>query len=409
MTKKHTIKTQKTPDLALSPDETAELQLILDRLAVQSPNGESFTSWLQSLKNSLEGRQDLVAALLQKLSRQPSDVGFRVFETLKHMVDEKRLAKLVKQAGYRFTQRGYVPDVPQESAERVVLVPAESRTSLAHMAVGSSGCVFLTALISLAPSSHPVGISAFFENDLSQLSVKSTVTSTKQYREFTQNMSGLFRFSLCEIPVWHAALVFKEMVDWAGSLPPTADARQAEQLMRSSYEPGKLPYAYELMAPVENPDAEMVSLDVEPLFELVPAEYLVFSKEELMPLSQRLSDLENSVLVIPQELKLEQAEASIRSTIETLCVGARRERFRRLFEELALWLKLSRREGLARSAWVVAQHIMRTSSLGQNLLLQQLVYLSLRKHWPGDFRTKEELEEAAQPYQETESGLILLK
>jgi hypothetical protein len=410
MTRKQTTKTPKAPDVTLTPDESSELQLILDRLAVQTPNGESFSNWLDSLKRSLEGRQSLIAALLQKLSRHPGEVGLRVFVALQGMVDEKRLAKAVRQAAYRFAQRGYeVGPPPEAAAERVILVPPEARASAAHMAVGSSGYVFLTALLSTSPAAQPVGISAYFENSLSRLSVRSSETSPKLYREYLQNVSSLFAFPLCEIPVRHAALLFREMTEWAGALPVTAEARLADQLFRSFLEPERPPYVHELMAPIENPQTEVLSFDVEPLFNLIPAEYLVFSREEITPLSQRIRDLESSVLVIPQELKMEQAEASIRSTIERLCTGARREQLKRLFEEMALWLKLSRQETLARSSWTVAQHIDKASSLGENPLLQQLVYLSLRKYWPDDFKTREELEEDSRPYQETDSGLILLK
>ncbi len=409
MTRKQTTKTPKSPDVTLTPDENIELQLILDRLAVQTPNGESFTNWLDSLKRSLDGRESMITALLQKLSRHPSEVGLRVFVALQGKVDEKRLAKAVRQAAYRFAQRGYEVGPRETPAERVILVPPEARASTAHMAVGSSGYVFLTALLSTSAATQALGISSYFENSLSRLSIRSSDTSPKLYREYLQNVSSLFAFPLCEIPVRHAALLFREMTEWAGALPVTAEARQADQLFRTFLEPDRPPYVHELMAPIENPQAEVLSFDVEPLFNLIPAEYLVFSREEITPLSQRIRDLESSVLVIPQELKMEQAEASIRSTIERLWTGARREQLKRLFEEMALWLKLSRQETLARSSWTVAQHIDKASSLGENPLLQQLVYLSLRKYWPDDFKTREELEEDSQPYQETDSGLILLK
>jgi hypothetical protein len=407
--KQATTKTRKPSDLTLTPDEMGELQLILDRLAVQTPNGESFTGWLDSLRISLEGRQEMTAALLQRLSRDPGDVGFRVFEALQRTVDEKRLVKVVRQAAYRFAQRGYEVGNSKAPTGRVILVPPEERASTAHMAVGPSGYVFLTALLSSSTATQPLGISAFFENSLSRLTIRSSDTSSKLYREYIQNISGLFAFPLCEIPVSHAALLFREMVEWAGALPLTAEARSADQSLRSFYEPDRLPRVHELMDPIENPQAELASVDVEPLFNLVPAEYLLFSREEITPLSQRIRDLESSVLVIPHELKMEQADASIRSTIERLCTGARREQLKRLFEEMALWLKLSGQEALARSSWIIAQHIHKAASLGGNPLLQQLVYLSLRKYWPGDFKSREELEEESQPYQETESGLILLK
>jgi len=393
----------------LPPDEAAELQIILDRLSVQSPEGESFSSWLQSLRRSLEGRERLVAVLLQSLSRQPTDAGFRTFLELKDLVSEKSCVKTVKQAGYRFSQKGYSLEMEGGEAEPVVLVAPEARVSRAHMAVGPMGYLFLTALISPSPASDPVCVSAYFEKRLTQLSIRCSITPTRLYREFITRMNGLFRFPLCEIPVWHAALLLREMGQWAGGLPATADARQASHHLSSCEEPGRPAYVHEVMTAIENPEAEMRDLDLEPLLGLIPLSYLILSREELSPLAQRLRELESSVLVIPHEIKMARMDALMDSAVEELFSGDRRERVRRIFEELALWLSLSRQSDLARDAWVVAQHLEQSASWWKNLMLGQLVYTSLTQHWPEDFGPREAPEESSGPYHETESGLVLLK
>lgn len=393
----------------MPPDEAAELQIILDRLSVQSPGGESFSNWLQSLRKSLEGRDRLVAALLESLSRQPTEAGFRAFAELKDLVSEKSCVKTVKQAGYRFSQKGYGLEMEGGEAEPVVLVAPEARMSQAHMAVGPMGCLFLTALVSPSPTSDPVCVSAYFERRLTQLSVKSSSTTTRLYRELIQRMSGLFRFPLCEIPVWHAARVFREMGQWAGGMPATADARLGSQLLSPCEEPLRPPYVHELMEAIENPEAEMLDLELEPLLQVMPFSYFIFSREELSPLAQRLRELESSVLVIPPEMKMDRMDALLGSAIEELCSGERRARFKRIFEELALWLRLSRQGDLARDAWVVAQHLETSASWSRNRMLGQLVYTSLTEHWPDDFGPRAAPEESPRPYHETDSGLILLK
>ncbi len=409
MARKQTAGSRRRPEPSLPPDEAAELQIILDRLSVQSPEGESFSSWLQSLKRSLEGRERLVAVLLESLSRQPTEAGFRAFAELKDLVSGKSCVKTVKQAGYRFSQKGYSPEMEGGEAEPVVLVAPEARMSQAHMAVGPMGYLFLTALISPSPTSDPVCVSAYFERRLTQLSVKSSSTTTRLYRDLIQRMNGLFRFPLCEIPVWHAALLLREMGQWAGGLAVTADARQASQHLGSYEEPGRPAYVHELMEAIENPEAEMRDLDLEPLLEVIPLSYLILGREELSPLAQRLRELESSVLVIPHEMKMDRMDALVDSAIEELCSGERRERVRRIFEELALWLRLSRQGDLARDAWVVAQHLESSASWWKNRMLGQLVYMSLTQHWPDDFGPREAPEESSRPYHETESGLILLK
>jgi hypothetical protein len=409
MAKKQAIKSQKHAEPALTAEEAAELQLILDRFAVQSPEGESFKNWLQVLGGSLEGREQLAAALLLALSRHPSEAGFRAFGVLKDRVSGRRWAKIVKQAGYRFSQRGYHGDAATVKTEPVVLVAQEVRASQAHMAVGSAGYVFLSALIAPSPGSDPVSVVAYFENDLSRMALKCTATSTRHYREFNQKMSQLFAFPLHEIPIWHAAKLYGEMEEWAGGGPATTDARLARQLLGDFLEPHRRPYVHELMEPVESVDNGMMDLELEPLFAFIPVNYLVPGREEVSELAQRIRDLESSVLVIPHEMKMERVEAIIGSTMERLFAGERRHRVKRLFEELALWLLLSRQPYLARDAWVVAQHLQSSASVMKNRVLSQLVYQSLQNHWPEDFEPREEPKISGHGYQETESGLILLK
>ena len=409
MAGKQPAKSPRKSEPPLHPDEAAELQIIVDRLSVQSPEGESFNNWLQSLRKSLEGRERLVSALLQALSRQPSDAGFRAFSVLKDLVSEKSFVKGVKQAGYRFSQKGYSLETEGAEAGPVVLVAPEARTSQAHMAVGPMGYLFLTALISPSPASDPVCVAAYFEKQLTQLSVQCSVTTTRLYRELIQRTNGLFRFPLCEIPVWHAARLFREMGLWGGGMPATADARQAVQLLSSCEEARRFPYAHELMEPIENLEAEMRDLDLEPLFDVIPMSYLILSREEVSPLAQRLRELESSVLVIPHEIKMARMDALLDSAVEELCSGERKERVRRLFEELALWLRLSRQGDLARKAWLVAQHLERSATWWKNLMLGQLVYTSLTHHWPDVFGLREAPEESSRAYHETQSGLILLK
>jgi len=406
---KEPTKRRRNAESPLPTDEAAELQIILDRFSVQSPEGESFQNWLQSLKRSLEGRERLVAALLEALSRRPTDAGYRAFVELKGLVTEKSWVKTLKQAGYRFSQKGFRSEGEGGEARPVVLVTAEARIAQAHMAVGPTALVCLTALVSPAPASELFCISAYFEEQLNRLVVRCTGTSVKLYRELIQTMSGYFRFPLCEIPVWHAASLFKEMEEWAGGPPATAEARKAGRLLFSYEHPQRLPYVHELMQPVENPDAGMRDFKLDELYEFVPWNYMFFSREELTGLSRQVRELENSVLVVSDAIKMERVDALMGSTIRAICGEYRRRWIRRVFEELALWLSLSRRLAPARDAWLVAQHLERSTSWWKNPALQQLVYMSLGEHWPEEFGPRENSEDPSRRFHETESGLILLK
>ena len=90
MSKKRNPKKGHTPEISLTQEESNELQMILDRLEVQDPEGESFTICLQSLKESLKGRENLVAALIERLGKNPSPVGLKTVAALQDLVESSR-------------------------------------------------------------------------------------------------------------------------------------------------------------------------------------------------------------------------------------------------------------------------------------------------------------------------------
>ena len=74
MAKKQSIKKARV-DIPLNPEDSDELQMFLDRLAVQHPDGGSLDRYLGSLATALVGRPLLAAALLDKLSKNPNQTG----------------------------------------------------------------------------------------------------------------------------------------------------------------------------------------------------------------------------------------------------------------------------------------------------------------------------------------------
>ncbi len=120
MSRKQNIIKKGKDDLSLTREESDELQMILDRLAVQDPEGESFEGYLHSLRNSLSGRPLLAAALIDRLSRNPGQTGFRTFQTLEKTVETSPYKRNLKQAAYRFSQKGF-------TAAEQISAPGKSR------------------------------------------------------------------------------------------------------------------------------------------------------------------------------------------------------------------------------------------------------------------------------------------
>lgn len=379
--------------------------MILDRLAVQNPEGESLQSYLQSLRKTLLGRDGLVAALLDKLSRDPTPMGFRTFLAFQDIINKKEFKRTVKQAGYRFSQKGYTTDREDSPQSKVVLIPKETRQLVTHLIPAPDVDWFVAGFFPGEAGSESLALSAYTENRFQQLSIRVVESSPKLYREFIQKLAGhLPESAPFEVPSWHAAKIYFEMLQFHGEKNIPAEAEQARKLFQPFYAPEKLPYAYQLFAKVEDPEGRFEEIDIKSLLESMPVTALRFPKEDLTPYFQKLQEVERSVLVVRKEIQQERAMELLNKAADELCTGQTRFLYRRLFEEQALVLKQMKRFELAEQAWVVAQHLAGSADASDNPVIAQVVAFSIQSYWPDEF-----VDEPQQgpTYDQTESGLIL--
>ncbi len=186
MSRKLDLKKNKKMALHLSAEEPQELGMILDRLSVQDPEGTSLDNYLKSLVKVLDGREKLVVALLEELGRKPSKVGFRTFEFLKDIVRDKKLTKIVRQVGYRFSQRGFSAGPQGRPVDSVVLVQKEGRKPVAHVLPVDGTFWLFAALIPEAGYPAPTLVTALMEQDFNAVYIKVAEGSQKNYREYLQ-------------------------------------------------------------------------------------------------------------------------------------------------------------------------------------------------------------------------------
>lgn len=401
MTKKN-----KKPEIQLNTEEARELEMVLDRLSVQNPEGESLEVYLESLQAALAGRERLVGTLLQKLSREPSEVGFRVFLALENLADSKELRRIVKRARYRFEQRGYMQDKKETGAgPNVVLVPKESKQPVAHLVPADDVIWLVAALFPEQGSSGPLGASAFAEKRFRSISVKITESSHRSYREYLKRLAAYITHKPFEVPIWHAARVYFDMLRFRGEEHFSAEADHAKRLFQPFYDADREPYAYELLPVPDNPADWPAGVPIEPLLDRLSEAALYFSKAELAPYIDKIREVEHSLLVVRPEIQQERALSVMQRAAAELCSGETRYMYQRVFEELALRMKLSGEEDWALGAWSVAQHLRSPASVADNLVMTALMAFSMKLHWPEVF-TQEKGREAA-PFNQTESGIIL--
>jgi hypothetical protein len=395
----------KKTELNLSAEESRELGMILDRLSVQNPEGSSLENYLKSLEKILDGQENLVTALLEQLGRKPSKVGFQAFLALKDIVRDKKLMKTMRQVGYRFSQRGFPVEQPTSRAADVVLVQKEGRKPVAHVLPVNGTFWLFAALIPEAGYATPTLITALMEQNFEDVYIKVTEGSQKNYRDYLRKAGERDAARKpFEVPVYHAARLFFELLDFRKRSGTSPEQDRASRLLSPFHDPDKLPYAYELMPPVDDPGEHLDQVDKVSLLNVLDWSWLVFPQEELTAYWHKMQDLENPVLVIPKEVQEERTTDLVKRAADKLCVGRTRRLYQRFFEEQALWLKPASKDGPAWSAWIVAQHLRSMAPASDNPFVTEMVMLSMHHYWPEAFQ---ESKGQAEPFHRTESGLIV--
>ncbi len=407
MSKKQDVKKSRKVEFRLTPEECSELEMIADRLMVQDPNGESLGNYLKTLRGVLGGREHLIAALIDKLGKNPTSVGFKTFVAVKDSIQGKQLQRVVKQTGYRFAQKGFVVEPGGASAEKVVLIPKEVRKPLAYLIPAEGTFGFMTALIPESKYPAPMAVSAFFEDDFDHLFVRVVDSSYRTFREYIQKIGeNLSRKKPCEVPIRHAARVFFELLEWFPKKESLPEIEEARQLLQPYHDPQEPPYAYELMPALDDRERLFHDVDVEALWEDIDPSWLVFPQSDLLPYWEKIQELETPVLVLPSEVQHERITDWLRKAADEICVGARRFFYQRFFEEQALLFKLSSEESAALGCWAIVQHLRSGAPAGENPFFIRLAVYSIQYHWGEEAKTQSVHDEE---YRESESGLILPK
>jgi hypothetical protein len=406
MSKKQSSKKAGKTEIALTAAESQELEIVLDRLSVQNPAGESFKNLLKSMRSTLAERENLVAALIDEIGKNPSDAGFQAFLALRDLLRSKHYRRMVKQTAYRLAQRGYTaPDEQGEPAEKVVVLPKEVRPAVAHFVPADDNLWFVSALI---PDStfhpEPVAVAVFPENRFQRLNVREVEASPKKYKELLQIVSGQHA-KPCEIPVWHAAGLVNEMIGFCREQSVSFETKRVLRFLEPYHDPGKRPYVYELMPAGDEHPVAVSEEESRQLLQAVNVSALYFKKEDLAPYRERVQGVERSVLSVPREVQEERMFDIMRQATNELCVGKMRLLCERFFEEQAMWLKLSSMNDLADLAWKTACHLKSVENAGDDYVALSLVIVSVTRHWPEDF--EDPPQKSSERFRETDSGLIL--
>ena len=290
----------------------------------------------------------------------------------------------------------------------MVLVQGEVRSAVAHFFQVQGTLWLISALVPESAIGGYTLITAFLEDDYGTFNVRVAESTQKLYRDYLQKLSehAAGRRAL-EVPLWHAANLFFEMLDlWSGT-DPSAEVQRARNILRNYRDLDRKPYVYQLMPEAEHAEQRLSGIAIDKLLPDMDVSWLRFSKEELAPYHEKIKALDSPLLVVPREVQVERSRDVIRTAADDLCTGKKRDLFRRFFEEQAMSLKLSSAKELAEWAWTVARHLAGESPAGTNPVVLELTLFSLQYHWPAEFTGKPEQEAQPDLERRTESGLIL--
>ena len=136
-------------------------------------------------------RPVLAAVLIDRLSRNPSQTGFRTFQAFHETIEASPYKRNLKQAAYRFSQKGFKAAEMTSAPEKVVLIQGEQRKATAHLFMVQGTMWIVSAFIPEALQGGYALITAFLEDDFATFNVRVAESRTqKLYRDYLQELSA---------------------------------------------------------------------------------------------------------------------------------------------------------------------------------------------------------------------------
>lgn len=393
---------------SLSQEEQAQLQALLDRIAVQDPAGESLKQFLGSVRLVLEQSPAMGLAFAEALGSMTTPVALKVLEALQEVPAAKPLRRAVKTALYRLGRHGLSPEREHGEAAPRVLVPrpADRRAEAwagwpegsgergLIVVVPESGAAYLLAMAVVNPA---VGF-----RDL-----QVSGTTRKGVRALVAELTGHESTGLRPIPLSHAVFLLNEC----------AQAHQAQnQPLPQDYEllrrhvaswvttPPSRAHIYELLNREEIAADPILLRASDSLLDLPPLSSWQLPQEAALPLVEKLQGLGESRLVLSHASQFERVDQVMREGADEIFTPTLRQYYRRLLEEAALLLWQEERVQEARRALAAAIGLER--EVGR--FTENTFVLGLLKRALGE-ALKEQQGEDAETAEErtTESGLII--
>jgi hypothetical protein len=407
--KKHAKKARKRHDrIALTEEDRTQLQMLLDRVMAQDPEGESFIQFVESLKPLIQRSVPFTLAFVDALGSTPSPVAVKVLQILQKIPAEKPVRRALKAALYRLERQGLVKKEEETESEPRILIPrpadrqAEAWASWPE-SQGERGMVLKLpdAGRGYVMAIAVVNSEGFFHE------FEAIQTTRKGVRALLDKMTDGVQGRLIEIPLEHFRFLVEEVAEiyqrQSHALP--SGYEPIHKYLASWVEVVSSPHVYNLLDKKEIVEDPILLRTSDSLLEIQPFVTWRLPEGLIQSFVEKIKELSESRLVISQSVQMERTAQIHREAAAEIFTPELRQHYRRLLEETSLLFHLTDRPQEAKRALAVAIDLENEIGLlTENNFILGLVKRSIASEVGSQV---EGAEEQAKRERTTESGLII--
>lgn len=407
--KKHAKKARKRHDrIALTEEDRTQLQMLLDRVMAQDPEGESFSQFVESLKPLIQRSVPFTLAFVDALGSTQSPVAVKVLQILQKIPAEKPVRRALKAALYRLERQGLVKKEEETESEPRVLIPrpADRQAEAWASWPESQGERGMVLKLPDAGRGYVMAIAVVNSEGVFH-EFEAIQTTRKGVRALFDKMTGGVQGRLIEIPLEHFRFLIEEVAEiyqrQSHALP--SGYEPIHKYLASWVEVVSSPHVYNLLDEKEIVEDPILLRTSDSLLEVQPFVTWRLSEGLIQSFVEKIKELSESRLVISQSVQMERTAQIHREAAAEIFTLELRQHYRRLLEETALLLHLTDRPQEAKRALAVAIDLENEIGLlTEDNFILGLVKRSIESEVG---QQVEGAEEQAQREMTTESGLII--
>jgi hypothetical protein len=394
--------------ITLTEEDRTQLQILLDRVMAQDPEGESFIRFVESLKPLIQRSVPFTLAFVEALGSTSSPVAVKVLQILQKIPAEKPVRRALKTALYRLERQGLVKKEEETQPEPRVLIPrpADRQAEAWASWPESQGERGMVLKLPDAGRGYVMAIAVVNSEGVFH-EFEAIQTTRKGVRALLDKMTGGLPGRLIEIPVEHFRFLIEEVAEiyqrQNHALP--SGYEPIHKYLASRVEVVSRPHVYNLLDEKEIVEDPILLRTSDSLLEVQP--FVTWRLPEGLTHSfvEKMKELSESRLVISQSAQMERTAQIHRQAAAEIFTPELRQHYRRLLEETALLLHLADRPQEAKRALAVAIDL--ENEIG--LLTEDNFILGLVKRSIANEvgPQVEGAEEQAKRERITESGLII--